>query len=67
MIDQRIKRDFKMFDLLFIPTSLFRFKKELEENLNKKFNNFYYIPIAILEIGRLGMYCNIISQYLQNS
>ena len=62
---RRAERDFALFDLFFVPSSLVRLKLDLEKDFKEKINDWWYVPILSMEIGRLYLYYKLLENYLK--
>jgi len=62
---RRAERDLALFDFLFVPSSLIRLKLSLEKDLKRKINDWWYVPILLVESARLGYYILKIEDYLR--
>jgi hypothetical protein len=63
---RRIERDLTLFDFFFVPSSFVRTKLKIEEEIKKKIDNWWYVPILLAEGGRLyGYYKLFLEEYLK--
>jgi len=62
---RRAERDLYLFDFLFVPSSLIRLKLNLEKDLKRKINDWWYVPALLFEGLRLYGYYKLLENYLR--
>ena len=61
---KRIERDLMLVDLFFIPSSFIRLKSQIEHDEKKKISDIWYLPLTLMEIGRIDIYYQILKNYI---